>query len=81
MAATPAHWSAVDRGPRTDAERHAEIVRLNDELDVAQAQGLKTKTVSGMIRTARDGGHLMIRGRYARKTGTRMIRRHPRAAA
>lgn len=48
---------------------------------VAQAQGLKTKTVSGMIRTARDGGHLMIRGRYARKTGTRMIRRHPRAAA
>lgn len=48
---------------------------------VAQAQGLKTKTVSGMIRTARDGGHLMIRGRYARKTGTRMIRRHPKAAA
>jgi hypothetical protein len=37
MAATPAHWSAVDRGPRTDAERHAEIVRLNDELDVARA--------------------------------------------
>lgn len=60
---------------------HFDALDAGRPLVVAQAQGLKTKTVSGMIRTARDGGHLMIRGRYARKTGTRMIRRHPRATA
>lgn len=44
-SAIPAHWSAVDRGPLTDDERHAEIVQLSDELDSARRFVARTKAV------------------------------------
>ena len=87
----PALWPGFDpsrRSPYGDAWRDV-WSRLNDSWTpmpeivaaVATAHDLQTKTVSGMIREAGNNGHLIIRGRYSRKSDTRMIRRNPQAAA